>query len=174
MTKLEGQIERLGELAASLGSAAEVRSNVLEPPPPGAARFQGRDGDDFQWQPIDQAEWQALSPATRGQILVERGKAWLDLNGEIKASPIAFVDSAAAIAGTERLFGERVRTLREAICLVHRLLKENPVRARALMLIVGGTLLVATGLHSVAITTDVLELLVEIYAAYYCPPTRDT
>lgn len=173
MTELEGRIERLGELAESLGSVEEVTSNVLEPPPAGAARFQGREGDNFRWQPIEPAEWQAFSPATRGEILVERGRAWLDLNGDIKASPIAFVDSAAAIAGTERLFGERVRTLREAICLVHHLLKENPVRARALMLIVGGTLLVATGLHSVAITPDVLELLVEIYAAYYCPPSHD-
>jgi hypothetical protein len=171
MTDLEKQLERLGEIAADLNSASANKTNVLEPPPEGAARFDGREGDDFRWQPIDSAEWQALSPAARGQILIERGRAWLDLNGDIKASPIAFVDAAAAVVGTERLFGERVRTLREAICLVHRLLKENPVRARALMLIVGGTLLVATGLHSVAITPDVLELLVEIYAAYYCPPS---
>ena len=170
MSDEQERIERVGKIAEPLTPATETTTNVLEPPPSGAARLLGRDGDVFRWEPIGVAEWATLSPLERGRIIVDRGRTWLDLNGDIKASPLAFMDANAAVAGAERLFGVRVRTLREAICLVHDLLKENPIRARSLLLLVGGSLLFATGLHGIEATPEVLEILIAIYAEYYCPP----
>lgn len=170
----EDRVDRVGELAASLTPAIEVATNVLEPPPSGAARLLGRDGDVFRWEPVSGAEWARLSPFERGRIIIERGRAWLDLNGDVKASPLAFMDATAAAASAERLFGMRVRTLREAICLVHHLLHENPVRAKSLSLVVGGSLLFATGLHGIEATPELLDILIAIYAEFYCPPSVPT
>lgn len=156
----------LGRIFLSLPPASATRTPVHAPPPQGAAELLRREGKEFVWKPISRKRWAGLSDEQRGQILIDRGIAWLDANAHIKTSPIAFVSRASADAAARRMFGRPIGTLRDAILATHRMMKQNPLKAKGAVLSLEVTILLITGLHPVALIPPAIDLLIEAYAEH--------
>lgn len=140
-------LHELGELLAELPPIAVLETSVSTFPPAGAGEFVRLNGDKFEWRPIASADWKALSANERAHIVVARGTAWLEQNGDLTVPPVVFVNKADGDDATEYLFGELGSTLREAICGTHRLMRSNPTAAQCALLALSAIIFTVTGIH---------------------------
>jgi hypothetical protein len=156
----------LGELYRNLPTTNITRTGVHDPPPVGAAKLVGRSTKFFKWEPISKAQWKKLSDLERGEILLQRGEAWLDENASIKASPLAYLSVRPANVASRRMFGKPIATLRDGILFTYKLMHQNPLKAKGAVLTLEVTILVITGLHPLAFAPPAIDLLVEAYGSY--------
>lgn len=143
---------------------------------------------DLTPDPERRSDWASLDPAARAQIVIDRGVDWILKQGDLIASPVAFVSSSEQSTGSEFLFDRSVQTLREAVCATHRLLERNQPAAQVALLALSGAILLATGIHvtgAEATASDTLvrhlptfaphiaEVVVIAFAKKYCDDASD-
>lgn len=159
---------KIGQLARDLPPANVTRTRVTDLVPEGAARLLRVEDHEFVWEPIPSADWRQMTDEERGRVLVDRAIAWMMENADLAPSPISYVGARATREGDERLFGEAVQSLREAICAAHRITSKNRTTTHVATMAVGATVMLATGIHGIEYAVEGGALLIDAIAERLC------
>lgn len=163
---IEDKLTMLGELTRDLPPIERDEFAKHDFPPVGAGRFTGESEDTFSWKPISTEEWRAMNATDRGNVLVDRGKAWITANAQAMVFPVQLEDEEAE--QVRRMFADSAPWLHKLICATSDQMVRRPIATSVTTMAVGKILFAATGLPPTLAAGEATRLIIEIYSHFYC------